>query len=149
MARNRTLAEIASRPGPATTGLDGVRPRPVRWLVDRYIPLGKLTMFAGDGGHGKSTLTLALAAAVTPGRAAFGLNYLPPPPADVLLISCEDDYEDTIVPRLLANGATLSRVRRVDGVKTPAGDPAPFSLAHFKQLEDHLEDNPEVRLVVI
>ena len=136
--------------GLATTGLDGIRPKPVRWLVDKYIPSGKLTMFAGDGGHGKSTLTLALAAAVTKGKAAFGLTtYIPPPPADVLLISCEDDFEDTIVPRLLANGADLSRVHRVDGVKTPDGKPAPFSLAHYLQLEEHLEDNPKVRLVVI
>ncbi|HET6574063.1 MAG TPA: AAA family ATPase [Fimbriiglobus sp.] len=135
--------------GLATTGLDGIRPRPVRWLVDRYIPLGKLTMIAGDGGNGKSTLTLALAAAVTTGRAAFGLTYFPYPPADVLLISCEDDYEDTIVPRLLASGANLGRVRRVDGVQTPDGSPAPFSLAHFRQLEEELEDHPDVRLVVI
>lgn len=135
--------------GLVTTRLDTLRPRPVRWLVHGYIPSGKLTLLAGDGGHGKTTLTLHLAAAATKGNSAFGLSYDPPPPADVLLISCEDDFEDTVVPRLLAMGADLVRAHRVDGVKTKDGKPAPFSLAHYLQLTQHLEDNPNVRLVVI
>ncbi len=140
----------ATRPkGLATTRLNGIRPRPVRWLVDGLVPLGKLTLLAGDGGHGKTTLTLHLTAAVSTGVAALGRAYDPAAPADVLLISCEDDFEDTIVPRLLAMGADLSRVSRVDGVPTPDGKPAPFSLAHYQQLEEELEANPGVRLVVI
>jgi hypothetical protein len=121
----------------------------VRWLVPDYLPAGKLMLLAGDGGHGKTTLTLHLAAALTTGRCCLGREYEPPPPAEVLLISCEDDFADTIVPRLLAAGADLSRVRRVDGVRTAEGRPIPFNLAHYERLAEELADRPGVRLVVI
>jgi hypothetical protein len=39
----------------------------------------------------------------------FGLDYTPGPPGDVLLICCEDDLADTVVPRLRAAGADLGR----------------------------------------
>lgn len=133
----------------ATTSLNTLSPRPVRWTVEGYIPSGKLTILAGDGGHGKTTVTLHLTACLSTGLCCFGLKYAPPPPSDVLLISCEDDFEDTVVPRLLAAGADLSRVHRVDGVPTADGKPAPFSLLHYQQLEHELEKRPAVRLVVI
>lgn len=132
-----------------TTALDTIEPEPVHWLVPGYIPLGKLVMFAGDGGHGKSTLTLHLTAKLTQGFACLGLTYEPPEACEVLLISCEDDYADTVVPRLLAAGADLSRVRKVDGIKTSDGRPAPFSCAHYQKLQEELADRPGVRLVVI
>jgi hypothetical protein len=135
--------------GLLTTGLDTIHPIPVRWLVPGYLPLGKLVIIAGDGGQGKSTLTLDLTACLTTGRRCFGLGYEPPPPAHVLLISCEDDYADTVVPRLLCAGADLQRVRRVDGKRTNDGRTIPFCLADFQSLEEELAARPDVRLVVI
>ncbi len=96
--RRKVRAEAAGRNGAAaktaeggatadeprglqTTALTEIRPEPVRFLVEGYLPLGKLVLIAGDGGHGKSSLTLHLTAAVTRGRPAFGLQYDPPPPA--------------------------------------------------------------------
>jgi hypothetical protein len=140
---------LTTAPKLVTTGLDTIDPEPLRWLVPDIIPSGKLTLFAGDGGHGKSSLTLALTAAVTTGKPAFGLTYDAPPPGDVLLVSCEDDYQDTIIPRLLAAHADLGRVRRVDGVRTQSGKLAPFSLAHFQAIEDELTKRPTVRLIII
>jgi hypothetical protein len=132
-----------------TTCLSTIRPRPLHFLVPDLIPLGKLGMIAGDGGHGKSSITLHMAACVTRGLPCFGLDYKAPQPGKVLLISCEDDLEDTVVPRLLAAGADLDRVLKVDGIKTRSGKPAPFSLAHFEALERELEANPDILLVVI
>jgi hypothetical protein len=135
--------------GLATTCLDTIRPIPVRWLVPGYYPLGKLILLAGDGGHGKSTMTLDLAACLTTGGPCFGLAYEPLPPADVLLISCEDDFADTVVPRLLSAGADLSRVRKVDGIPTKEGKIAPFNLTYFERMEEELAARPGIRLVVI
>ncbi len=135
--------------GLATTPLSAIRPEPVRYLVEGLIPLGKLTLFAGDGGHGKTTTTLELAAGVSRGRSVLGIPEATPVAGEVLIISCEDDYADTIVPRLLVLGADLSRIHRVDGLKTRDGKPAPFSLAHYKELEAELEKRPGVRLVII
>src|SRR5262249_23095138 len=42
-----------------------VEPKPVHWLWHPYIPLGKLTLVAGQPGQGKSLLTAWLAAHTT------------------------------------------------------------------------------------
>jgi hypothetical protein len=104
---------------------------------------------AGDGGNGKSSLTLHLAAKTSIAKPCFGLKYDPPEASDTLLISCEDDFGDTVVPRLLAAGADLDRVHRVDGVQTKDGKPAPFNLAYYQALENELRKRPAVKLVVI
>jgi hypothetical protein len=135
--------------GLVTTSLDTIQPAPIRWLVPGYFPLGKLILLAGDGGHGKSTLTLDLAACISTGRPCFGLAHEPLAPAEVLLISCEDDFADTVVPRLLSAGADLTRIRKVDGILTKDGKLAPFSLAHFERMEQELIERPGIRLVVI
>src|SRR5262249_41211788 len=131
--------------------LSTIRIEPIRWLVPNYLPLGKQVLIAGDGGHGKSSLTLHLAACLTTGRPAFGLDYQAAP-AEVLLVSCEDDFGDTVVPRLLAAGADLSKIFRVDGTKDQKGKVQPFSLADFQALREELKSRPArpmVRLVVI
>ena len=80
-----------------------VTPRPVEWLWHPFMPLGKLTVAAGQMGQGKSLLTAWMAAQVTNGT-------LHGPRGDVLILSAEDDPEDTIRPRLEAAGADLDRV---------------------------------------
>jgi putative DNA primase/helicase len=125
-----------------------VQPKPLRWLVPDMLPLGKLVLLAGDGGLGKSTITLDLAAQLSRGECAFGLAY-PAVAGETLIASCEDDPADTIVPRLLAAGADLKRVHFLDGVGDEDGRPAPWSLAHHAALDKHLAANPDVRLVVI
>jgi hypothetical protein len=132
-----------------TTALTMIKPEPVSWLVPGQLPLGKLVLIAGAGGLGKSSITLDLAAALTRGRAAFGLEYEAAPPGEVLLITCEDDYADTVVPRLLAAGADLGRIHRVNGLQPEKDKPTDFSLAHYLELENELKARPGVRLVVI
>jgi hypothetical protein len=108
-----------------------------------------MVLIAGDGGHGKSTLTYDLAACLTTGSPCLGLDYKAMPPSDVLFVSCEDDFADTVVPRLLSAGADLKRVLRVDGVKTRDGKSAPFTLKEYENVEAELQANPNIRLVVI
>jgi hypothetical protein len=137
--------------GLALTCLTTIRGKPIRWLVPGYLPRGKTVLWGGDGGHGKSAGSLHVAACLTTARPCFGLRYEPPPPSEVLLISCEDDYSDTVLPRLLAAGADLSKVFRVDGVRAKGRDerPLPFSLAHYEALSQELARRPAVRLVII
>ena len=122
---------------------------PLEFLIPAYLPLGKLVLIAGDGGLGKSSIMYSITADLTMARPSFGLSYKPQSPAEVLLANCEDDYEDTIVPRLIAAGADLSKVHRIDGVKGPDGKPAPFCMAHFEQIEGELAARPECRFLAI
>ena len=64
-------------------------PPPRRWLVEDWLPAGRVTLLAGQGGVGKSRLALQLAAGIasgggrlegptTPARAAAGSRRLRP-----------------------------------------------------------------------
>ncbi|MBP3955492.1 AAA family ATPase [Gemmata sp. G18] len=130
--------------------LAGLRPKPMRWLVRDRIPAGMMGLLAGEGGHGKSMTTLELAAAVTTGRCAFGLVYPDPVKGSALLISCEDDWERTIAPRLLTLGADMGRVLRVKGVRMkPDGETLDFHMGHFRELEKLITSAPEIRFITI
>jgi hypothetical protein len=94
------------------TPADTIRSGRVRWLWGGWVPLGALTVVAGEPGLGKSTLTGAhLAACITRGALAGELHGNP---ADVVIASAEDDWGAVIVPRLLAANGNPERVHRVD-----------------------------------
>ncbi|MCL2774906.1 MAG: AAA family ATPase, partial [Oscillospiraceae bacterium] len=48
--------------------IQDVEAEPVSWLWEPYIPYGKITIIQGDPGDGKTTMALAIAAAVTNGE---------------------------------------------------------------------------------
>lgn len=79
-----------------------VKMKVVEWWEDCWIALGALTLLAGREGLGKSTIACHWAARET--RAG---RY-------VLYLHSEDSREHTVVPRLLAAGADLSRVIFID-----------------------------------
>lgn len=81
-----------------------VRPRRVEWLWHPHIPLGKITLVAGAPGQAKSLFTMWLAASVSNGTGLTDRM-----PGTAVILSAEDDPEDTIVPRLIAAGANLER----------------------------------------
>lgn len=85
----------------------GVTPKRVRWLWRDRIPLGEITLIVGRGGVGKSTLLCTFAAWITLGimKGEFYGT-----PRDVIYVVNEDSLDYTVVPRLIAAGADLSRV---------------------------------------
>lgn len=87
----------------------------VAWLWLNRIPLGKLTLFDGDPGLGKSWLTLAIAAAVSRGWALPG--DVTKEPRNVVIMSAEDGPGDTIRPRLEDLGADLERIVLLEAVQ--------------------------------
>jgi RecA-family ATPase len=82
-----------------------VAPPERRWIVKDMIPDRAVTIVAGDGGGGKTTLMLQLAAAIAGTRPWLGHN---PDPGPVLVVTAEDDEEE-IHRRLaaIANGLTV------------------------------------------
>jgi len=83
----------------------------VRWLWDQWLPLGALSLLAGREGIGKSTLAYTVAADVTRGRLPGEREGQP---CSVLIAATEDSWEHTITPRLMAAGADLTKVFRVE-----------------------------------
>ena len=87
---------------------DQVETRRQTFLDNRGIlPVGTLTIFAGRGGEGKTTLALDYAARVTRGDLEGDLKGKP---RTVLIVSHEDDLSTQLVPRLIAAGAKLNNV---------------------------------------
>ena len=87
------------------------RVRRVRWLWDGRFAQGTLALLAGREGLGKSTLAYTVGAQVTRGTLAGEDKGNP---RAVLVCANEDSWEHTIVPRLIAAGADLDLVYRVD-----------------------------------
>jgi len=135
--------------------------RPVEWLWPGRIPLGKVTLLAGDPGLGKSLVALDVASRVSsgacwpdpqtespePGVESYTSGSPPsildtrPSSGSVLILTADDDIGDTIRPRLEAHGANLQSVFFL---------PALADLRHdFQRLEKALERIPDCRLIVI
>jgi hypothetical protein len=122
--------------------------RPVTWLWPGRIALRKLTILSGEMGTGKSQLALAIAAAVTTG-ASWTCSDTNAPTGRVLLLSAEDDSDDTLVPRLVAAGADIERVRIIEGVHDTGRRRALDLSADLDRLEDEVIEMGDVRLMII
>ncbi len=95
-----------------------IAPERIEWLWPGRLARGKHTCIAGEPGTGKSQLTIAIAAAVsTAGKWPCGEGSAPL--GNVIILSAEDGAADTIIPRLLAAGADLSRCTSFRPFATP------------------------------
>ena len=137
-----------THPRPIVITLSNVTPTRMRWLWHGRIGLGKLTMIEGPPGVGKSSVMLDIAARVSQGRdmpdGSPGLSA----PADVLIAAAtEDGTADTIVPRLMAADADLSRVHEMTGVTLADGTKRPMDLNDLSALAEAIRRH-EIRYVL-
>lgn len=138
-----------TRPDPniGSVLLSEIEPVAVDWLWEGWIPRGKITSIEGDPGTGKSTLTLELAASISTGRALPGGGEKEP--EGVVIWACEDDLQDTVVPRLMAAGADLSRIVAREYVRrTDSWEEAPPFLDNIEALEADI-DRVNAALVIV
>lgn len=106
-----------------------ITPVSIRWLWPGWLAKGKLHILAGAGGTGKTTLLLGLIATITTGgRWPDGSRCNEP--GNALIWSSEDDPADTLIPRLAAAGADMSRVYIIQGRTNAQGDADPFDPAN-------------------
>jgi len=94
---------------PLIVTMDEIKTEKVDWLWTNRIPIGRLTLIDRDPGSGKSWFSLVIASAITK-AAALPFGQKPTSPGNVLLMSCEDGYADTVRPRLDQLGADVSRI---------------------------------------
>lgn len=110
-AQRHPITKVPTGPRVELIGADQLKPEAIRWLWPGWLARGKLHVLAGAPGTGKTTLAMAMAAAVSASTA------LPsgwkPRRGSVLIWSGEDDPADTLVPRLIAAGADRSRIHFV------------------------------------
>lgn len=105
-----------------------ITPIAINWAWPGWLALGKLTILAGAGGGGKTTIAISLIATLTcAGRWPDGERCKAARSA--LIWSSEDDASDTIVPRLKAAGADLEKVFILQGRINGLGETEPFDPA--------------------
>jgi hypothetical protein len=110
------------------TSAADIIPRRVRWLWHERLAMGSVSLIGGREGQGKTLLAIELAALITRGRLE---GEHAGTPRSVIIVTTEDAWDYTIVPRLLAAGADLSLVfraeaRTADGVLTGLSLPYDF-----------------------
>ena len=119
------------------TAASSIKPRPVRWLWEARVALGTLCLLAGREGIGKSSLAYAIAAQIT--RGMLQGVYFDEPRA-VIVAATEDSWQHTIVPRLMAAGADLDLIYRVDVTVTDGPDTEITLPSDLSQLEESVAD---------
>jgi putative DNA primase/helicase len=151
-AMDKATAVTEAEYGAQCTRLSDVVRQQVDWLWPARIPAGKLTLFFGDPGVGKSFVTMYLAARVSvegawpdgSGRAPLGTT---------IILNCEDANDDTNCPRLDAMGADTTKIISLDSIRMPGenGDviERSFTLADVNHLADVIRRNPDTKLVTI
>ncbi|GGG50792.1 hypothetical protein GCM10011374_11760 [Kocuria dechangensis] len=119
-------------------------PPPTRWIGTGFLPRSEITVLVGDEGIGKSLAWVAVAAAITTGKAFKPFNIPARDPADVVLVITEDSLGE-VQARLQVAGADLSRVlvysHDDDGTGSPtfgnnARDGAFLALRGYLEAED-------------
>ena len=148
----RALARSAKRNSQqreiVTKRADHITPRKVHWLWPERIPLGKVTVFAGLPGQGKSLATVDIAARLTTAR-EYPDSTNPLAASEVLFVAGEDDPEDALVPRLMAAGADCSRIHWLKGVRVDGQDDSLRLDLDIAGIERFLDDRPAIRLFVL
>jgi putative DNA primase/helicase len=135
---------------PVSFTADQITPKKIVWLWQNRFAQ-KLNMLVGNPDVGKGLITYYVMSCVTRGWDWFdGKNTIPA--SAVLLLSGEEDWDDTIVPRLMAAGADLSKVHGLKQSVTKDGTTTERELQldrDVAMLEAYLVKHPDIRLVVI
>ena len=122
--------------GLVATCMTDIAMKAVEWPWPERIAIGKVTMLAGEGGLGESTLLFDIAARVSRGGDGWPDGDVRNTPGVVLILSSEDDPADTVKPRLQAAGADMSRIFFLSMRRDETGAERGFNLqADLNRLE--------------
>jgi hypothetical protein len=124
------------------------------WLWEGHIPIGALTLYAGNPDVGKTLAALDLVARVTKGLDFPNGSANPFPPSDVILCEAEDSRNKTLTPRLMVaaedEGADMPRVH---SLRIKLKGTARTRMVQLDNdldcLEKTIAEHPECRLLVV
>jgi putative DNA primase/helicase len=119
----------------------------IDWIWHGWLAGNKLHIIAGAPGTGKTTIALSLAATITRG------GFWPDgskcqAPGNVLIWSGEDDPADTLLPRLVAAGADLNRIKFITAVNDTEGKRSFDPARDMAELEQKVKDWRDICLLV-
>jgi hypothetical protein len=118
-------------------------PKMIRWLWNGWLAQGKLHLLGGAPQAGKSSIAFDFAATIS--RGGEWPDGSPAPRGRVMIWSSEDDWDDTILPRLIAASAGLDRVRLIDKIGTRTFNPA----EDVRYLYEAAKAFPDLKLLIL
>jgi AAA domain-containing protein/bifunctional DNA primase/polymerase-like protein len=129
---------------------DQLKPETINWAWKNRFAFGKLAVIAGDPGLGKSTVLIEIAALHSVGG-EFPCGEGRAQQCESVILTAEDGLRDTLVPRLIAAGADLSKIHFLTGVKTEGSDDETlFDLSRdIEVLRKLLLERPNIKLLII
>src|SRR5262249_20875659 len=127
-----------------------ITPVPVKWIWPGRLAVGKTTLVGGDPGVGKSLFSLYAAATISQGS-AWPCKEGRAQKRSIIIFCAEDGLGDTIVPRLIAAGADLKKVKIFTAVTEEDGNGRRiFNLSRdLDLLEAEISEVGDVGLVII
>lgn len=132
---------VAATPPPiVVTNLATVKVARVDWLWRAWLPRGAVTVLEGDPGLGKSTIAIDIAARLTRG-APMPDGEARSEPMNVLFLTTEDSFPETVLPRLLAAEGDPARmsffeIPERDQTRPPR---VPEDIAAFRRAIDEVQ----------
>lgn len=135
------IRKIESRgKGPNIINFNDVKSKPLDWLWHNKIPANNLSLIVGDPGAGKSLLTLWIAAKISKGEDWPDAKNNDP--GSVIILSAEDNPEDTIKVRLEQVKADCSKIHQLH--------PVEFTLKEvIKELDSAIKEIPDIRAIIM
>jgi AAA domain len=131
---------------------DSLKPESISWAWRNRFAFGKMAMIAGDPGLGKSTILIEIAALHSKGG-DFPCGEGKAIPCEVIFLTAEDGLRDTLIPRLIAADADLSKIYFLTGTKAQGGatdDTAMFDITKdVTVLRKVFISNPNIKILII
>ena len=134
------------------TTMNTVERKEPNFLIPGWLPTGTISLGYGEGGIGKSTVVLDLAARLSKGQP---FNNFPNEngPGDTILLVAEDSLEFTVSHRIDAAGADDSRIHVINTIETFTEDgdkvEVTVSLQHHKALINEALSSVENPLLLV
>ena len=93
--------------------LSDMKVKTIDWLIPGYVPQGSITILAGVGGTGKTSIWCSIVASVSNGEHTILDDSILPLSDNrkVLFFSKEDSVEAVLLPRLMQYGADMKNIR--------------------------------------
>jgi len=134
---------------PILISMDTIEPEEYDWLWEGKFALGKLATMAGEGGLGKSTIMIDVAARVSTGRPWPDNPMSSQPIGSTIILTAEDDLADTVRPRLDRSGANPAKIKILKAILQEEREKW-FDIAQdLPHLESAIQTVGDCRLVII
>jgi len=135
---------------------EALEPEEMTWVWNHRIPDEAITWILGQPNNAKSLMTIQIVACATTGRDWPDGEKNTMGAVGVLMLCFEDSLRKQVIPRLMAAGADLRRVKFLDrrSFRDVAGDNEPQKRGldlseHLPTLLEMLKANPGFKLIVV